>query len=367
MIEDIKALGTNIKSLMDKQTEVEELSRENAQDIRDMKAQGGRIKSSAPADIQTEIYQALVENTDNFKKLANKDIKQFDFRVKAVGDMSFAVNGSSIINSVGYVRPGIIEAANRPLHIRDLIPKGTMTGSNFVFLREGVSEGGITAVSEGSTKSQIDFDVTELTVPAEFLAGWLRISTKMLDDIPSMRMFLSNRLMEALLTVEDAQLLNGSGVAPNLDGINTTGNFTAASGSATIDIEQLVEAIAQLAALGRQPDGIILNPSDYYSLILNKASTSGEYDLPPIVVVQPSGLVTIAGVPVVWTVAQTAGTFTVGDFRNGSAMLLRETPRIEFFNQDGTNVRENKITIRIEERLAFAVFAATYFVKGTFS
>jgi len=76
--------------------------------------------------------------------------------------------------------------------------------------------------------------------------------------------------------------------------------------------------------------------------------------------------VTIAGVPVVWTTAQAEDTYTVGDFNHGSSLLFRESPRVEFFNQDGTNVRENKITIRIEERVAFAVYGVTYFIKGDF-
>jgi len=79
-----------------------------------------------------------------------------------------------------------------------------------------------------------------------------------------------------------------------------------------------------------------------------------------------TGDITIAGARVVWTAEQTAGTFTVGDFANGSLLLFREPPRVEFFLQDGTNVRENKVTVRVEERVSFAVYASTFFVKGTF-
>jgi HK97 family phage major capsid protein len=325
-----------------------------------------RIGGTAPT-IVSSIDNALVKNLDNLSRLAKGEIKSFQMDVKTVGDMAFSSNFANASNSVAHVRNGIIENANRPMHVRDLIPKGSMTGSNFVYLKEnGAGEGSITAVSEGSTKPQIDFDVTEVVVPAEFIAGWLRITSKMLHDTPSMRTFLSNRLLEALLVVEDTQLMTGSGTSPNLKGINTSGNFTAASGSATIDLEQIVEAIAQLSTSGRNPDGVILHPNDYWRIVLNKAATSGEYDVPEIVKISPTGAVTIAGVPVVWTVAQAEDTYTVGDFAHGSTLLFREDPRIEFFAQDGTNVRENKITIRIEERIAFAVYGSTYFIKGDF-
>lgn len=367
--EYMQELYNNVGIWVEKTSKLEQDAAKNQQALDMLIAKNQSVQllgGNSSLNVQGHIEKALIQNSDNLARLAKGEIKTFQMDVKAVGDMAFGTNFADASASVAMVRPSIVENANRPLHVRDLIPKGGMTGSNFIYLKEGASEGGITTVSEGAAKPQIDFDVTEVTVPAEFIAGWLRISTKMLDDVPSMRMFLSNRLMEALLVVEDTQLLTGTGVSPNLKGINTAGNFTAASGTATIDIEQIVEAISQLAALGRQPDGIVLNPSDYYSLILNKAAGSGEYDMPGVVSISDSGLIRIAGVPVTWTVAQAVDTFTVGDFSRGSALLFREPPRIEFFAQDGTNVRENKITIRIEERVAFAVFGATYFIKGDF-
>jgi HK97 family phage major capsid protein len=314
-------------------------------------------------------WDRLIEsNIDNFQKLSKKEIKGFDFRFsqKAVADMGLGTNFPSAAGSVAFVRPGIITNAARPRHLRDLIPQGGMTGSNFIYLSEnGAGEGGVTTVAENAMKPQVDFDLQEISKPAEFIAGWTRISTKMLDDVQSMRAFLQTRLIELLLVVEDNQLLKGDGVSPNLKGINTAGNFTAATGAATIDVEQLIQAIGQLAALGRIPDGIVLNPTDYFALLLNKAVGSGEYDVPDVVQFTQEGGIRIAGANVVWTAEQTAGTFTVGDFANGSLLLFREPPRVEFFREDGTNVRENKVTVRVEERVSFAVFAATYFIKGT--
>jgi hypothetical protein len=47
-------------------------------------------------------------------------------------------------------------------------------------------------------------------------------------------------------------------------------------------------------------------------------------------------------------------------------LLVREAPAVEFFYEDGTNVRENKVTVRVEERVAFPIFGSTYFVYGDF-
>jgi hypothetical protein len=63
----------------------------------------------------------------------------------------------------------------------------------------------------------------------------------------------------------------------------------------------------------------------------------------------------------------TAGKFLTGDFAEGAMILMREPPVVEFFEQDGTNVRENKITVRVEERFAFPIFGNTYFIYGDLS
>ncbi len=46
--------------------------------------------------------------------------------------------------------------------------------------------------------------------PAQYIAGFVRISRQMLDDVPAMTSFLQARLLEKYLLAEDAQLLNGN-------------------------------------------------------------------------------------------------------------------------------------------------------------
>ncbi|MTW37867.1 phage major capsid protein, partial [Streptococcus pneumoniae] len=119
----------------------------------------------------------------------------------------------------------------------------------FDYVKEIAGEGAPATAAEGATKSQFDLDLQEVSVKAEWIAGFIKISRNMLDDVEGMTTFLGSRLPELLLRTEDAQILNGNGTSPNLSGITNTGNFTAFGGAATIDIEQLVQAISQLEAL----------------------------------------------------------------------------------------------------------------------
>lgn len=314
------------------------------------------------------LAEAIEEATDDINKFARKEKKSLILEMKAVGDMTLGVNYSGGTQFLAAQRPGIIANPSRKLHVRDIpaLPKGTTSGTRFDYLKEnGAGEGGITPVAENAMKPQVDLHLIEASAPVEVIAGWLRISNKMLNNVPGLVSFLQARLLEKLLIVEDDQLINGNGTSPNISGITDAGNFTAAAGAATADIEQLVQAISQLEELERNPDAILLRPSDFWAIALTKAGGSGEYDLPGIVSFV-DGQLRVAGVPVYRTTAMTVDKFIVGDFGMGAMLLQRSAPRIEFFREDGTNVRENKVTVRIEEEIAFPIFGSDYFIFGDF-
>lgn len=311
--------------------------------------------------------EAITDATDDIAKFARKEKKSLVIELKAVGDMTVSANYTGGTVQLTSTRPGIIQNPSRKLHVRDIpaLPKGTIgSGTVFNYLKEnGAGEGAIAPVAETATKPQVDIDLVEATANVETIAGWLRISNKMLNNVPGLTSFLQARLLEKLLVVEDDQLINGNGTSPNISGILDSGNFTAASGAATVNIEQLVQAISQLEELERTADAILLRPSDFWALALTKASGSGEYDLPGIVTFA-DGQLRVAGVPAYRTTAMTVDKFIVGDFGMGAMLLQRSAPRIEFFREDGTNVRENKVTVRIEEEIAFPIFGSDYFIYG---
>ena len=157
----------------------------------------------------------------------------------------------------------------------------------------------------------------------------------------------------------------GSGVTPNIKGILTAGNFTASTATITLPlIEKIISDISRLEdAFQRSANAIILRPSAYYSFFLNKASGSGEYDLPQGVSIV-NGRLFFMGIPAYASTALTGTDYIVGDLE-GAQLLTQESMRIEFFEQDGTNVRENKVTVRIEGNFALPVYGQTYFIKGS--
>lgn len=318
------------------------------------------------ADFNTVLQEQLEKNHDAIEKMSRKErLKEpLTIELKAVGDITTAnVTGTAWSN---INRGGIILSPDRKRHMRELLPGGNLgPGNEYTFMREaGAGEGNPAPVAEGQTKPQFDMDLEEASVKIETIAGWVRVTRKAMSNIPGFIAYLQQQMPKRLLKVEDAQILYGSGVSPEIKGLLTAGNFVASAATGSNIIERILDDITLLEDTHeREATGIAMRPTLYNSFFKNKASGSGEYDLPDNVAFV-NGQLYISGIPVVKTTALAATDYIVGDF-SGAQFLTQEGMRIEFFEQDRDNVITNKVTVRIEETVALPVYGSNYFVKGS--
>lgn len=348
------------------------------EEVKGIKAAKGRqfagaTEKKAFGDV---LREAIEEKSDDFAKMAagEKQVKNVSIALKAVGDiLTSNVTGGTVWGA--QYRPGIIEDPKRKVHMRQVIPGGSVgAGTDYYFMKQnGNGEGAISFTAEGATKPQTDEDLVESSVKIETLAGWARVSRKAMANIPGFVSFLQSRMVEKLLKAEDAAILYGTGTTPEIKGILASGNFTASTSAATIFSEKIIDDIAKLEdTYEREANLILMRPQHYYGFFKNKAAGSGEYDLPSNVVISNgslyiSGILCVASTALAINTAPTPDNcdYVVGDFKNGAQFLTQESMRLEFFYEDGTNVRENKVTVRLEETVALPVFGSTYFIKGT--
>jgi HK97 family phage major capsid protein len=113
------------------------------------------------------------------------------------------------------------------------------------------------------------------------------------------------------------------------------------------------------------PNAIILNPTDEAKLEMMKTSF-GSYVLSDRAPYQ-DGLLRVWGLPVVTTPNMAVGDFLVGAFPGQCALFDRETVTVEIAFQNEDDFVRNLVTVRAEERVAFAVFVPQAFVCGPFS
>lgn len=366
---EVQEIKGEIKSVSVQVTEVKEYAEklQNHVDSLEMKLNGSAVQNAEKKSFNDVLADAINENEDNYQKFLRKEKKSFAIELKAVGDMSTSnVTGGSRYGQI--FDSNIRQNPNRKVHMSQVLRGGSIgAGNTYTFMREnGNGEGAIAPAAEGALKSQFDLDLVEATVNVETIAGWLRVTRKAMNNIPGFVSFLQARLPEKFQRALDAQILYGNGTTPNLKGILTAGNFVASTAVASQKlIDKLIDDVATLEdTYERDATGILLRPVDYYGFFKNKAAGSGEYDLPEGVTFV-NGQLYLFGIPVYASTAITAPDYVVGDFDMGAQLLTQEGMRIEFFEQDGTNVRENKVTVRIEGNYALPVYGPDFFIKGS--
>jgi HK97 family phage major capsid protein len=337
---------------------------------------GGGAEIKSFADV---VKEAVEKDNDNLQKFIRGEKKSFavEMDIKAVADFSTAnVTGGTVYGA--QYRQGIITSPNQIGHVRDFIRvlPGDPTATDFYFMREnGAGEGAPAPTSEKKAaaattqatglKPQFDIDTVEASVKYENIAGFMVASKKSLRTIPGIMNFINMRVPQKLFDVEDAQVLYGDGTSPNIKGILVAGNFTAGSAAgATVLAEKIINDLSLLENTNKRMANFgVMRPNDWWGLFKNKAVTSGEYDLPQNVVFV-NGTLYIGGVPFYKSTALTANDYFLGS-SDGAEILQGESIRVEFFEQDGTNVRTNQMTIRVEETIALPVYGDTFFVKGS--
>ena len=313
---------------------------------------------------------ALQEALDNgaVEGIAKGNARSASFELKA--DMTTGADFTGEVIPADRV-PGYKFDPTRPVHVRQLLATGSTQSDVVRYVKESGYSNGAAATAEGTTLTQSDFDMTAADANVRKIGTYFRISEEMLADTPQLTSYLSARAPEKLLEVEDAQILSGDGTGANLSGIITdAADFdVSASGAFYQSVESanefdvIVAALNQLSLLNYSADCIMLNPTDFNKILLLKDSTNKYLKDQVYNGLQPS----FSGVKVIQNTAIAAGSFLIGNFGIGTQLWVRQGVNVEFFREDGTNVRDGFVTVRVSERVALTNYLPNAFVNGTFS
>lgn len=285
---------------------------------------------------------------------------------------------TAIINATGQNQPlvpadrlgGIATTPNRILSIRDVLPAST-TSSNLVeFTREnaftnnaGPTVSGSPQAFENVTKPESAITFTLINVPVVTLAHWIPASRQVLDDSASLASHINGRLMYGLKLKEETQLLLGTGLNGQLNGLYTQATaYTVASPTRTNEIDILRDAIKQAHVAEYRPDFVVLNPSDWFDIEIRKVGTGDAR----YVVGDPNNMrpQSLWGMPIVVTNSITAGTFLMGSSM-ACEIKDRQQAAIEISRENDTNFVKNMVTVLAEERIALLVYRTEALIKGS--
>lgn len=287
-----------------------------------------------------------------------------------VGSVHAAIDSSS--SSAGDLIqpqrvPGIVAAPNQRLFVRDLINFGRTTSNTIEFVRETGFTNSAEPWSENPTNVKPESDITfELdNAPVVTIPHWIRASKQVLQDVGQLQSYIDGRLMYGLKLKEELQLLKGSGVGLNINGILTQASAYSNPGvfvQAETMLDRLRIAMLQVTLAEYDADGIVINPIDWGTMELTKDENNNYVWANPRGIVGPN----LWGKPVVPTQSMDTSEFLVGAFRLGAQGWDREDANITISNQDRDNFVKNMVTILCEERVGLTVFRPEAFVTGSF-
>lgn len=318
---------------------------QNHADTLDVKLQEKSQKEMVKGDA---IKSAINENFDSIKAVR----KGQSVQVKAVGDMTL---GASLTGDQPRdYNYDVVSVPGQALNVSDLAGSVSISGGTYTFVKVVKGEGSISAQTEGSAKTQIDYDYTMEDVNTDFIAGYARYSKKMANNLPFLESSLPNELRRDYLIAENAAfntVLAGAATASAV----VTGN----------KIERLISEIAVLEGINHIVNGVVISPADYWSIMVTEKSTGAGYGLPGVVTID-GGVLRISGIPIYKATWLAADKYFVGDWSRVKKVVT-EGLSLDFSETEGSNFIKNEITARIEAQVALAVEQPSALIFGDFA
>jgi HK97 family phage major capsid protein len=219
-------------------------------------------------------------------------------------------------------------------------------------------------VAEGAPKPESTLVFDAVSDKVEKIATWIPVTDEMLEDVPAIRGYVDSRLRLGVQLTEDDQLLSGDGTSPNISGILDRSGLAA---DVARGVDNNVDAIAkQIAAIETatrlQVSGIVVHPTNWLTIQLTKDANGQYYGGGPFAGPAQRFL---WGKPVAVTPAVTLNTAVVGAFRDAAQIFRKGGLRVDVSNSHSDFFIKNLTCIRVEERLALAVYRAAAFGKVT--
>lgn len=346
---ELETKGKDLKSLEDFKLLAKECS-DLSLEVKALKDNGIEKKNMSRAEI---IEKSLEKQKDEIKLIASKGGRvKLDY--KAAAAISSANFGAGVLQ--GLRLPGI-DPLDR--NAQTILPEITIInggpGSDpFSWVEKVIGEGGAAPTAESANKPLYDWDYVENKVTAEMVAAVVVVTKQALLRMPMLMSHINEELIAELKETLQTQIITGSGVSPQLNGIllNATAfNPPIQQTTQAANNYDVIAAIASQVVLAHgMPTAIGVSPSMFYELQTTK-DANNQYLLPPFMQGMPSantqgsGLI-IAGMRVFPMWDLTADQFVGGDLRRYMFNIVEDINiEIGYFNDIWL---KNQLAVRAE-------------------
>lgn len=273
-----------------------------------------------------------------------------NFGMGGAGDTGYSVQPERLV--------GLGNNPMRPLRLLDVLPKlAISTGSVEYVQLNGYSNAAAVQAVEGVVKAQASTPTQVVTAYAATIAHFVRASLQVMDDFSALAAQLEMLLSYGVHDKLEQQLVMGPGGTGQIHGLYTQAvPFTP---TATDPQDRIGEAVTSLLGIGWIPRAILLNPTDWGTILRKRGSTNDMYLLgSPRDPAPPS----LWSVPVVLSASIPVGNGLVMDTAQTS-LLDRQEVTLAASREEGTNFTTNQITLLAELRAGLAVYSPSAVVS----
>lgn len=341
-----EAIDSQVKEVKD----AFEVKLNSMQDQYDAMAVELEKKNKKEAQTGDVIKDAINANFNEIKSVR----KGKSIQVKAVGDMTLSASLTG--DQPRDYNYDVVSAPSPLVNVSDLAGSVAISGGTYTFVRVAKGEGSISAQTEGSAKSQIDYDYTMVDVNTDFIAGYARYSKKMANNLPFLESSLPVELRRDYAIAENAAFYAVINAAATASTQVITGKNK---------VQMLINEVATLEGSNFASNGIVVTPADFYDILTTEVSTGAGYGLPGVATFE-SGQLRINGIPVFKATWLAANKYFVGDWSRVKKVTTQGLG-LDFSEEEGTNFVKNEITARIEAQVAVAVEQPAALIFGDFS
>ncbi|MEM6286635.1 MAG: phage major capsid protein [Bacteroidota bacterium] len=340
------------KGVAELKQEVQNLAQKNAELIDAVKAEQEKALQERLDEIEVEMKArfggAPTQASPGTQFVESEAFKTAGDRTAVKGvvvarkDLTTAPNQ----NPPNYTGEVVIEPDTR-LAMRDLIPVGRSERDVIAYVAMTQRAENAAVVAEGAVKPESNIALADRTAQMVVLAHHIPVTKQQLSDNDGVRSLIDAEMDYGLRKAEDSKV-----VADLIAAAVAYDSVTYSNGTL---LDQIRGQMAQLQVADYVPDGIVLNPIDWFNIEITK-TTEGAY---VFVNPQTGAAPRLWGLPVVATNQMAAADTLVGAMNEGAQIFdgqLLDTygVQIETGYVNDQFVR-NQLTILAEMRMALAI------------
>ena len=318
------------------------------------------LQNAPPKNFSANLKAALADSA-SFKSFMSGDSSKATLNLKAI--MTTAANASGETVPADRLN-GFYYDPTRTTRVRDLLTTISTDSNTIRYIQETSYTNGAAARVEASAYGESEFKLDPVDAPVRSIGSQLTMTKEMFNDVPALSGYISTRIPAKVMNVEanlQGLMTAGGGAAFNEASSAAFYQFFGANASAyTNEFDVLIAAKNQAQIAEYLPTAVMVNPTDYNKMFLNKDANANY-------VVFVNGVLTILGTPIYPSTAVTADKFIIGDFSAGATLAMREDMEISFSEQHSDNFVKDLVTVKATERIALPIHNPNAFVHGTFS